>query len=143
MDLEIKPLLKEFTLKNFRVFEKKQKFELAPLTLLTGKNNSGKSSLIKAMNLLSSSIRFEKGHFLNFDDPNLKLANYKKVANKKTPEKSVAFKLKLSRYYSLEQKIDWTMYLSYNAKGLKRIRLKEDKEVLLDVTGSMEGADFF
>lgn len=38
-----------FTIDNFRVFNKPTTFELAPITILTGPNNSGKSSLVKAM----------------------------------------------------------------------------------------------
>ena len=44
----------EFTIENFRVFGDPYKFNLAPITLLTGPNNSGKSSLIKALLMLKS-----------------------------------------------------------------------------------------
>jgi predicted ATPase len=40
-------------LDNFRLFSKKEPFKLAPITFLTGKNNSGKSTLIKSVLLLS------------------------------------------------------------------------------------------
>ena len=44
----------QFTLKNFRVFDNKQggTFNLAPITILTGCNSSGKSSVVKALLLL-------------------------------------------------------------------------------------------
>lgn len=44
----------QFSLKNFRVFDHKQgaTFNLAPLTILTGCNSSGKSSVVKAILLL-------------------------------------------------------------------------------------------
>ena len=43
-----------FTLKNFRSFgEDGADFELAPITVLTGCNSAGKSSLVKALMLLS------------------------------------------------------------------------------------------
>lgn len=46
----------EFTLKNFRVFDSKDggTFKFAPLTILTGCNSSGKSSVVKAISLLKS-----------------------------------------------------------------------------------------
>lgn len=47
-------ILKEFGLENFRVFKDKTSFELAPITLLTGANSSGKSSVIKAMKLMQN-----------------------------------------------------------------------------------------
>jgi predicted ATPase len=39
-------------LENFRVFKNKTDFEFAPITILTGTNSSGKSSLISALELL-------------------------------------------------------------------------------------------
>jgi energy-coupling factor transporter ATP-binding protein EcfA2 len=41
-------------LENFRVFKKKQWFDFAPITILTGINSSGKSSLINAIEILTS-----------------------------------------------------------------------------------------
>lgn len=35
--------IEQVGLKNFRVFQQEQEFELRPLTFLIGKNNSGKS----------------------------------------------------------------------------------------------------
>lgn len=44
----------KYTLKNFRVFDKHgATFEMAPLTILTGCNSSGKSSMTKSLMLLS------------------------------------------------------------------------------------------
>jgi len=43
-------------LENFRVFENMTEFEFAPITILTGANNSGKSSVIKALLLLKDSF---------------------------------------------------------------------------------------
>jgi predicted ATPase len=40
-------------LENFRVFKDKTDFEFAPITILTGTNSSGKSSLISAMEMLN------------------------------------------------------------------------------------------
>lgn len=46
-----------FSLKNFRSFgDDHNDFELAPITVLTGRNSSGKSSLVKAMLLLSKQL---------------------------------------------------------------------------------------
>jgi predicted ATPase len=46
------PNLEGLGLQNFRTFNKKENFEFAPITLITGTNNSGKSSLFKAIQLL-------------------------------------------------------------------------------------------
>lgn len=45
-----------FGLENFRVFKKKQYFDLKPITIITGANSSGKSSVIKGLKLLKSNM---------------------------------------------------------------------------------------
>jgi energy-coupling factor transporter ATP-binding protein EcfA2 len=44
----------KFTINNFRIFDKPQTFELAPITILTGPNNSGKSSMVKSLLMLKN-----------------------------------------------------------------------------------------
>ncbi|MFN3380023.1 MAG: DUF3696 domain-containing protein [Runella zeae] len=48
--------LKGFGLENFRVFKDYTWFDFAPITVLTGPNNSGKSSLLKAFLLLKDNF---------------------------------------------------------------------------------------
>lgn len=54
-----------FGIKNFRVFDDQEGFleELAPITLITGANNSGKSSILKALVMLKDSINSYKDVF--------------------------------------------------------------------------------
>ena len=52
-------MIKEIRLKNFKAFGKEQTFELAPLTLLFGRNSVGKSTMVQAMQLLTQSIRHQ------------------------------------------------------------------------------------
>ena len=42
-------MLKSVTLQNYRCFSKKTQIELAPLTILTGVNNSGKTTILKSI----------------------------------------------------------------------------------------------
>lgn len=73
-----------FSLKNFRSFgEDGADFELAPITVLTGCNSAGKSSLVKALMLLSSGA--EGGRYmenLKLSSKDLCLGGYKNVAHK-------------------------------------------------------------
>jgi|GEM_PF-2209017 len=61
--------MRKIGIENFRVFKDMTEFELRPLTLLTGPNNSGKSSFSKFLLLLNNGIEaldFTKGdHNLN------------------------------------------------------------------------------
>jgi predicted ATPase len=52
---------------NFRVFGAPAAFDLAPVTVLTGKNNSGKSSLIKAFLVLADYLEQEDQTVLRLD----------------------------------------------------------------------------
>ena len=47
--------------KNFRLFKEKVEFDLSPLTIFTGPNNSGKSTLNKLIMFLSSC--FDTGYY--------------------------------------------------------------------------------
>jgi predicted ATPase len=53
--MENKPL-NGFGLENFRVFKNKQFFEFKPITIITGANSSGKSSVIKGLKLLKANM---------------------------------------------------------------------------------------
>ena len=44
------------SIENFKSFRNNETFELSPLTLLIGQNNSGKSSVIQAINILTESF---------------------------------------------------------------------------------------
>ncbi len=48
-----------FGLKNFRVFENQINLDLAPITILTGPNNSGKSTFIRGLKLITESAENE------------------------------------------------------------------------------------
>ena len=58
-------MITDYTIKNFRVFDKKGvTIEFAPLTFLVGCNSSGKSSIVKSLSLLNSFFMnvFDKDH---------------------------------------------------------------------------------
>ncbi len=56
----------KFRLHNFRVFDDKgAEFEIAPITVLTGCNSSGKSSVFKSLMLLQESFEKFRNNYLN------------------------------------------------------------------------------
>lgn len=59
--------MQRITLDNFRVFGMEANFDLAPVTVLTGKNNSGKSSLIKAFLVLADYLEQDDQTVLRLD----------------------------------------------------------------------------
>lgn len=102
-----------FSLKNFRSFgEDGADFELAPITVLTGCNSAGKSSLVKALMLLSDQStganttrgildnnRHQPSSVLKTTSSELKLGGFTSVINEKTPEGSLTLSYRIwSRY---------------------------------------------
>lgn len=73
-----------FSLKNFRSFgEDGADFELAPITVLTGCNSAGKSSLVKALMLLSPRVEgVSYSENLQISSKDLCLGGYKNVAHR-------------------------------------------------------------
>ncbi len=76
--------MKYIGIQNFRNFGKMEHFDFAPLTILTGTNNSGKSSLSKALLLVKKNLAagwlWQK---INFKDRELNLGDFASVFNNK------------------------------------------------------------
>lgn len=75
-------MINKIGVKNFRGFKDNTEFELAPITILTGPNNSGKSSFLKLIELLKVSFGSHYNfHKLRFDSGNHNLGTFNKVLN--------------------------------------------------------------
>ena len=95
----------KFSIKNFRVFDENGvKIELAPITILTGKNSAGKSSIVKAITLLDSFLKQVKwaksrGEEIRIADykidfttyPNSLLGGYDKVLHRNSISEYITF----------------------------------------------------
>ena len=93
------------TIKNFRVFDENGvTIDVKPLTILTGCNSSGKSSIVKGISLLSQFVQNiieakNDGRPIRLGNnkldftiaPNNLLGNFEQVVNKKAKEKTVTF----------------------------------------------------
>lgn len=98
-----------FSLKNFRSFgEEGANFELAPITVLTGCNSAGKSSLVKALMLLSHQPKEETVSSSNYDinrcvpstelninSKKLMLGRYDKILHDQSKDKKLYFSYRI------------------------------------------------
>jgi AAA15 family ATPase/GTPase len=86
-------MIKRFGLKNFRIFKDLTYIDLAPITILTGTNNSGKSTVIKALHLLSTNINDNRGYKLDFNLPGEKhnLGDFELAKNHDLKDKGMEF----------------------------------------------------
>ncbi len=95
---------KNYRIKNFRVFDEKgTDFEFAPITILTGCNSSGKSTVLKSLMLFGEMCQelysdYVKGNkvFLNqyelkFNTGNHKLGNYESLLSKHSKSSDITF----------------------------------------------------
>jgi predicted ATPase len=103
-------LINEISLENFRVFKEKSNFELAPITILTGANSSGKSSIIKALNLMHVFYknRDKDDTFLNFKENHEssyhhQLGDFEFALNRENPGKkefTITYKIPYNETYN-------------------------------------------
>lgn len=95
-----------FSIKNFRSFgEDGADFEIAPITILTGCNSAGKSSLVKALILLS--IQNNKpgvlpNEYLKVSSKELNLGRLDKVINKNSDDSTISISYKIWSNYIQE-----------------------------------------
>lgn len=106
-----------FSLKNFRSFDEDgANFELAPITVLTGRNSAGKSSLVKALMLLSDQStgadmvkgildnnRHQPSSVLITTSSELKLGGFTSVINEQTPDGSLSLSYRIWSEYLREE----------------------------------------
>lgn len=94
----------KFGISNFRIFKNHFDFELAPITVLTGPNNSGKSSLTKALLLLKENqnrINDESRttNFFDYSGGQHYLGDHKLVVN--TPSENTSFSFSYFQDYKI------------------------------------------
>ena len=90
------PHFSRLRLKNFRVFKNSTEFEFAPITVLTGTNNSGKSSVFKALSLLTENARKNSLEKLEFPNNDQNTDEFKSIKNRHSHSRRITFEFDLS-----------------------------------------------
>jgi len=120
-------MINKVGIKNFRIFKEYTEFDMAPITVLTGPNNSGKSSFLKLLSLLKYSFteknRIEK---LNFDGGNHNLGTFEKVLTRNSSSKHLKIDLPLYLDYFDEK---FQVELIYGKNDLYDIKKEDGKLV--------------
>lgn len=104
-------------LENFRLFKEMREFDFAPITLFTGVNNSGKSSVIKSLLLLKES--FNKSANLSellFTESKHNLGSFNEcIHNHNNKNKYLIFKFQLPSLYFIK---DCYIELEYKSNSM-------------------------
>lgn len=103
-------MLEQLRLSNFRAFDDEVTIRFRPITLLIGKNNTGKSSIIKFLLMLQQSLSSSSKSFLAPSGERVRLGRFSELKNVGSRKKNLTFSL---------QAIDsgrvagaWTPYLA-------------------------------
>jgi len=113
-------------IENFKIFEGQHVFDLKDLNIFTGPNNSGKSTLIKAISLFSKGL--ERGDFPNIDLIDNKAGDFRNLVNNKTTSDSF--------------KIGFFIELGKNNKPFKVLYEFKDGNTGYQTAGSAQFANF-
>lgn len=99
-------MLKELRISNFRLFDDEVTLRFRPITVLIGRNNSGKSSIVKFLLMLQQSL---EGGSLGVGSPNLlqsygervRFGSFESLKNSLTQKQQLEFELRVSNPDSL------------------------------------------
>jgi len=146
-------IIEGISLENFRVFKDKSNFELAPITILTGANSSGKSTLIKAQKLLKTFWEEENNsHNLDINRGNLshQLGDYENVINDKNENNEIKITYSLKPIYVLGKLIVEVVFTKDEDSQLKNGKLKffsirrdKDNHLLFSILKEKESDEDF
>jgi len=129
----------KYTIKNFRVFDEKGvTVDIKPITILTGCNSSGKSSIVKSMVLLNTYIdKLQedykafgkvnlKKHKLDFTkDTTISLGNFDRIRHNGSEDKTITFQYQVHSLLMGEDVKVSLVFVSDDNDELKEGYLKE------------------
>ena len=87
-------MLTELKLSNFRIFDDEVTVRFRPITVLIGRNNSGKSSIIKFLLMLQQSAEYGRSQFLTPEGGRVSLGAFRALQNSLTTKPNLEFELK-------------------------------------------------
>lgn len=68
-------MISEISFKNYKVFKEKQTIDLKPITILIGKNNTGKSAVLKLMSLIDGALNSKENHPFKLENGGVSVGN--------------------------------------------------------------------
>lgn len=116
-------MIKKIGVENFRVFKEYTEFEIRPITLLTGPNNSGKSSFTKLLMLLENGLSY-----LDFNSKQHNLEKFEDILNWEMNDSELKIKIPLEDFMFQGFQVVYT----YADSKLSKIGIESDNYNLLE-----------
>ena len=85
-------MLTELSLTNFRIFDDEVTVRFRPITILIGRNSSGKSSIIKFLLMLQQSLDLGRSQFLTSEGEKVDLGLFSDLRNSLTTKRNLMFR---------------------------------------------------
>jgi len=128
-------LIKKIGIENFRVFKDFTEFEIAPITILTGPNNSGKSSFLKLIELLQTSFGENKStNELIFNSGKHNLGSFQNVLNWNKKNNEIKLTVDFPLNYFDEKFLLELTYINNNNNGkIKSFKIYNEQRTLLNI----------
>jgi len=120
-------VLRGIGIENFRVFKEYQYFDLKPITILTGTNNSGKSTLGKALALLSTSYSLTNFNKLILKNNHWNFGHWNDNLSKDSNDSFIKFDL----FFNTKNETEcYQLHLEYEDSRLHSFSLKKNEIIV-------------
>ena len=122
-------MLTELKLSNFRIFDDEVTVRFRPVTVLIGRNSSGKSSVIKFLLMLQQSIMGSRSEFPVVEGATVRLGTFPELKNSMTKKTSLRFELSLRAPFSHGNYSASSVLQQYDEAGENNLQLLVRGEV--------------
>ncbi len=90
-------MFKQLKISNFRIFDGEVTIRFRPITVLIGKNNAGKSSIIKFLLMLQQSLNLNSNAFLEANGEHVKFGKFYNLKNEGSDKTNLKFSLQINK----------------------------------------------
>lgn len=116
-------MIKELKISNFRIFDDEVTIKFRPITVLIGRNNAGKSSVIKFLLMLKQSIDSGSTEYLNPDGSFVNFGLFEQLKNSTTDKEYLTFFLEM--YGDNRDSLALSSYLENYCQDLGPVNIDE------------------
>ncbi len=141
-------MISKIAFKNYKLFKQKQELKLRPMTILIGKNNTGKSAILKLMPLLESSLSGKHEEPINLREIDVHVADYPKELIYGKAIRGLEFEIYYKKSAEGENRLNITLFADDNKFHIEKWELNENLKLFkeenhfLDISENQWKPDF-